>query len=81
MREDVNIAMSRDLMVVAQRLVKQYFPKVHLQRQAWTWHAGRGHWEFHGPDKFYWHGRAANAYHARYQGWTAWLRSKGINDL
>lgn len=32
-----------------------------------------GSWEFHGPDDFYWHGAAANAYDARYHGWSAWL--------
>jgi hypothetical protein len=44
-----------------------------LLKDAWVWHAGRGHWEFHGPDKFYWHGHAANAYEARFKGWSAWI--------
>jgi hypothetical protein len=44
-----------------------------LFKDAWVWNAGRDHWEFHGPDDFYWHGRASNAYDARYQGWSAWL--------
>lgn len=32
-------------------------------------------YEFHGPEKFYWHGRASDAYEARYKGWDAWLNS------
>jgi len=44
-------------------------------RKAWVWCAGRGRWEFHGPDGYYWHGRADNAYDARAKGWDAWLES------
>lgn len=44
-----------------------------LMKDAWVWNAGHGRWEFHGPDGFYWHGRAANAYDARWKGWSAWL--------
>lgn len=44
-----------------------------LMKDAWVWDAGRDHWEFHGPDGFYWHGSAGNAYEARYKGWSAWL--------
>lgn len=43
---------------------------------AWTYHVDRNHWEFHGPDEFYWHGRADNAADARAHGWNAWLREK-----
>lgn len=48
-----------------------------ITKDAWVWCAGRDHWEFHGPDNYYWHGRAGNAYEARYKGWSAWLGSKG----
>jgi hypothetical protein len=42
---------------------------------AWTYNLGHGSWEFHGPNNgSYWHGRAANAYDARYKGWMDWLR-------
>ena len=47
-------------------------------KDAWVYHFGRGQWEFHGPDKFYWYGRAANAYEARYKGWVAWLCKQGV---
>lgn len=43
---------------------------------AWTSHVGRDHWEFHGPDGFYWHGRADNAIDARAKGWSAWLQKE-----
>jgi hypothetical protein len=49
------------------------------RKAAWTYHFGRGQWEFHGPDHFYWHGRASSAYEARYKGWIAYLESKGID--
>jgi hypothetical protein len=51
-------------------------PDIQL-RDDWVWRSGRQTFEFHGPDKFYWHGRAVNAYDARYHGWVAWLKHKG----
>jgi hypothetical protein len=50
-----------------------------LMKDAWVYDFGRDHWEFHGPDDFYWHGSASNAYDARYKGWSAWLESKGVD--
>lgn len=44
-------------------------------KDAWVWCVGRDHWEFHGPNDFYWHGSAGNAYEARYKGWSAWLEN------
>ena len=43
------------------------------RKSVWTYHFGSGHWEFHGPDSFYWHGEADSAYDARAKGWSAWL--------
>lgn len=43
------------------------------RKEAWVIRVGRQHWEFHGPDDFYWHGGADNAYDARASGWNAWL--------
>lgn len=76
---DINITFSRTLLARAHALVKQHFPKMNLIKDAWTYHFHRDHWEFHGPDSFYWHGSADNAYEARYKGWMAWLRKSGIN--
>lgn len=42
-------------------------------KAAWVYHFDRDSWEFHGPDKFYWHGSADNAFDARANGWQAWL--------
>lgn len=44
-------------------------------KDAWVWKVGRDHWEFHGPDDYYWHGSACNAYEARYKGWLEWLEN------
>ncbi len=68
----------RALLALAHASVRRHFPRVHLRKDAWVWNAGRDHWEFHGPEDFYWHGRAANAFDARYKGWMAWLCHKGV---
>lgn len=47
-----------------------------LLKDAWVWKCGRDHWEFHGPDDFYWHGSASDAYEARFKGWHAWLEKQ-----
>jgi hypothetical protein len=52
--------------------VRDWCPDV-KPSEAWVWKSGRGQWEFHGPDRFYWHGRAANAYDARAKGWQSYL--------
>lgn len=76
---DINISFSRSLLSQAHIEVRKHFPRVNLRSGAWTYHFNRDNWEFHGPDKFYWNGSASNAYEARYKGWMAWLRHKGIN--
>jgi len=73
-----DITFSRGCLTEAHALVRVHFPAVTL-RSAWVWDAGRGRWEFHFGD-FYWHGRASNAYDARYKGWMAWLHSKGLDE-
>jgi hypothetical protein len=75
---DVDVIFTRSLLSQANKLVKQHFPTVDL-RDAWVWRSGRQTFEFHGPNDFYWHGRAHNAYEARYHGWMAWLAHKGVN--
>lgn len=77
--QQITIAFSRALMSRATAEVKQRFPHVNLRSGAWTYCFGRDHWEFHGPDKFTWNGRASNGYEARTKGWMAWLRHKGVN--
>ena len=53
--------------------------EINLRAAAWVRCAGRDHWEFRGPDNFYWYGSASNAYDARAKGWQRWLRSKAAN--
>lgn len=79
MNVNIDIAFSRALMREATKTVREFFPRISVQKDAWVHKSFRDSWEFHGPDKFYWYGTADNAYHARYQGWMAWLRHKGIN--
>ena len=74
---DINVAFCRTLLAAAHRDVKAFDPGINPRRAAWVWCGGRDQWEFHGPDDYFWHGRADNAYHARYRGWVAWLKAKG----
>ena len=76
---DINVAFCRRLLKEAHDEVRKHFPEIKL-REAWVYGYGRGQWEFHGPDGFYWHGRAGNAYDARYHGWMAWLAKMGKAD-
>jgi hypothetical protein len=76
---NIDVEFCRTLLRDVNANVKLHFPKINLRTDAWVWCAGRDHWEFHGPQKFWWHGGAANAYDARAKGWTAWLQSKGID--
>ena len=74
----VDGAICRSLLHEATTLVRANFPDAKL-REAWTYNFGGGDWEFHVPDGFCWYGSADGAYDARYQGWMAWLESKGVN--
>jgi hypothetical protein len=61
-------------------LLSQIIPDVRAAgyrpiKDGWVWCAGRDHWEFHGPNEFYWHGSAGNAYEARYKGWSSYLEN------
>jgi hypothetical protein len=76
---DVNVQFSRALLRGAHGLVRLHHPEVNLVRDAWVYHFHRDHWEFHGPDGHYWHGRASCAAEARYRGWMSWLRSRGAD--
>lgn len=76
---DINIIFSRTLL-------SQVIPAVRgagykPMKDAWVWSGGLNDqcWEFHGPGEFYWYGNADNAYEARYKGWVAFLRSKGLD--
>lgn len=75
----LDVAFCRHLLASIHKDVKAARPNVNLRKDAWV--AGpmfRDHYEFHGPGDFFWDGRAANAYEARYKGWAAWLRKQGV---
>jgi hypothetical protein len=71
--QDANVLFCRRLLGMTLDEVRPLTTPAERKR-AWVWHSSAlDHWEFHGPDGYYWHGRADNAYHARQQGWAAWL--------
>lgn len=76
MAQDINTTFTRELLKLTMLDVKQHTTP-EQRKAAWTYWtptgAGNRLYEFHGPDGFVWHGRADNSYHARAQGWSAWL--------
>jgi hypothetical protein len=73
---DLDTAFTRHMLRDTVQDVRKHCPEVKV-KDAWVYHFGRDSWEFHGPAKFYWHGRAYNAYEARAKGWQAYLRHIG----
>jgi hypothetical protein len=73
---DINIDFCRTLLAQIKPDLKR--AKRKMFKDAWVYHFRRDHWEFHGPDNFYWNGSAGNAYEARYKGWMAWLEQQGL---
>lgn len=71
MSSDINQAFCRTLLRVVMDDIKT-ITTAKERKTAWVYKFGRDHWEFHGPDGFYWHGSADNAYDARANGWQAW---------
>lgn len=69
---NINTAFSRLMLSSVMEDVRKA-TTVEQRKSVWTYHFGSGHWEFHGPDGFYWHGEADSAYDARAKGWSAWL--------
>ncbi len=56
--------------------VRERFPNIRLMKDAWVIRTTFGQWEFHGPDNFYTHFRAEDAYDARAKGWEEWLATQ-----
>lgn len=71
---DVNLAFCRILLRGVMDDVKKH-TTAETRKAAWVYHFNGDTWEFHGPNGFYWHGSADNAYDARAQGWQSWLDS------
>jgi hypothetical protein len=78
---NVNIKFCRALLSDVHKRVKEFDDTINLTKDAWVWHFHADHWEFHGPDEFYWYGRATNAYDARSQGWNAWLEAAEAKEV
>lgn len=75
---DINIVFCRRILSAVHVDVKGAFPKLNLRASAWVWSGDGDLWEFHGPEAFYWYGRADNAYDARYKGWCSFLCSRNV---
>ena len=69
---DINAAFTRAVLSSVLPIVKKVTTPAE-RKEAWVYNHGRSHWEFHGPEEFYWHGTADNAADARSKGWYAWL--------
>lgn len=52
------------------------------RKAAWTWMSScfKNSGDFHGPNKFYWHGQGCCKWMLAYYGWSAWLKAEGHND-
>lgn len=75
---DINVIFSRKLLTAVMVDIKKLTSVVE-RKEAWVYDFGGDHWEFHGPDRYYWHGAADNAYDAKAKGWSAWLRDLELN--
>jgi hypothetical protein len=58
--------------------VRDAVPSTAIQK-AWGWRSTTvpGHGEFQGPDGFYWHGQCCCVWHAKAEGWAAYLEHIG----
>lgn len=77
---NIDILFSRQLLLQVHKDARKVYlarkgvlPNLH--KVAWVYSFGRDHWEFHGPDDFYWCGSASNAYEARSKGWLRWIEN------
>lgn len=73
---NLDIVISRNLLNQIKMVVRAQGYR--MMRDAWVSSSFPDQWEFHGPEGYFWHGTATNAYEARYDGWCAWLKSKGV---
>ncbi len=74
-----NLSDSRNILKETHALVKKYFPHINVVSDGWVhYYKPQRYWEFRGPNKFRWYGQAENGYDAKRQGWTAYLKSKGM---
>jgi len=74
---DINTEFCRTLLNSVMEEVRQHTTP-EQRKKVWVYHFDRDNYEFHGPNDFYWNGRADNKTHARAQGWMAYLRHIGV---
>ena len=79
MTQDINVTFCRTLLKLVMEDVRLE-TTAQQRKDAWVYECMPGHWEFHGPYKFYWHGSADNAYDARAKGWSAWMSHNGYEE-
>lgn len=81
MTTDINTIFCRELLKGVMVDVRKHTTAAE-RRAAWVYctirHAGKNEFEFHGPNEFYWHGRADSAADARQKGWSAWLAARKV---
>lgn len=74
---DMNTAITSALLTALVLEFRTEFPKVKTRKDAWVYRTGWREYEFQGRtgtllEGFYWHGKAWDAYEARYRGLLAW---------
>lgn len=50
------------------------------RKAAWVYKYDDQGAEFHGPDNYYWYGRACCKWQARAEGWQDWMRNEGFEE-
>lgn len=85
---DVNLAFCRRLLSNTLVEVKEFEPKARAGDMAairlsdhWIAQLPLRSWYAEPPQQFLWSGRADNAFHAKAQGWAAWLDKKRREKL
>ncbi|GAG91018.1 unnamed protein product [marine sediment metagenome] len=71
-QDKLNTVFCRQLLSLVHADVRKIAGIQRPMKAAWVY-ATFGIWEFHGPNNYYWHGRAYNAYEARAKGWQGYL--------
>ena len=76
-----NHTFCRLLLKEVMKTVRKHISKKDIEKSyAWKGSIFVRSMEFHGPNDFYWHGQACCLWHAKAQGWEAYLRKMVIED-
>lgn len=74
-----NHGFCRRLLTIVMEDVREH-TTVEQRKAAWAYNYHDGNVEFHGPEDFYWYGSGCCNWHARAEGWQAWMREKGFEE-